>query len=349
MDPNDIERLIFDLYHNPQSQIANANKYLTLAQVSKEAWTFSWIFLNPSKPVEVQYFGASSLHMKISRCWHELTTDEDKSTLRNKLLETLVQFMVTDGSSRVVSTRLSVVMSAFVVHSISDFWPSAIDDLIVNLSPDAGPFHAIPRARVVHQLIELLTIIPEECVTIYMPSHAKLITKHKLIESHKSVFNYVHQILRQDTSSSRDNQQLIIDIKQLAIKCFANWSQVLGPLLLEDGHDQLLDLVLECVCDDELIVCAVDSIIAIYSHPEIHKYPNTVMKLIVKLTCLESRLDKALNDRDMDVCQQLFNLFIQVGETHSRLLLDTIATKPDGVEPIIKLITFVLRCSATPG
>ena len=90
------------------------NRFLTLAQVSPEAWTFSWSFLAPEKPIEVQYFGASSLHLKISKCWFELADNEAvKLDLRNRLMEQLLSLM--SSGARVVQTRVTVALAALAV------------------------------------------------------------------------------------------------------------------------------------------------------------------------------------------------------------------------------------------
>lgn len=347
MDVNEIERLILELYHNPDVH-PQTNRFLTAAQTSTDAWTFSWQLVNPSKSVEVQYYGASTLHLKIMKYWHELETDEDKTTLRSKLLETLVAMMATAGASRIVQTRLCVALASFVVHSAADFWPSAIEDLIINLSPEQLGAQGISAPRVVCQLIELLTIIPEEYNTTFMQQHRKQLVRCALVKSADPVFAFADRVLRQK-DCPKENSHLFVEMKQSAIKCFANWSHLLGQLVLGDAHEPLLDLTLEATYDDELVTYAVEAVTSLYTHPEMHKYPNTVIRLITKLVCLEPRLDKAINERNVDTCQYLYNLFIQIGEVHSRLLLDIVVEKPEHRDHVLKLISFVLRCSATPG
>ncbi|KAI1291999.1 Importin-13 [Halotydeus destructor] len=338
----EIERLIYELYHNPSSQ-ALANKYLTLAQCSPNSWTFAWTLLDHSKPVEVQYFGASSLHLKISRNWHELPNDEYKLDLRNRLMECLLRTVQGQNSSRIVQTRLCVALAAYVVQTVSNFWPSAIQDLVSNFSPEKNSSITIPPLRSVLMLVETLMMIPEEFHVIFMSQQEKSLCRNALAKGVNDVFQFIDSVMR------TDKQTITLEIKQAAIKCFANWSQHLGPLILGDGHERILDLILYNVNDDDLSAYSVDAISSIYSHPEIHKYPNTVLKLISKLNYLTPVLEAAINDQDGDKCLVLYSLFIQIGETHSRLLLDTVYDKPEYREPISQMITVILKCSATPG
>ena len=42
------------------------HKWLTLAQLSPQAWSFCWQLIASDKPHEVQFFGASCLAVKVS-------------------------------------------------------------------------------------------------------------------------------------------------------------------------------------------------------------------------------------------------------------------------------------------
>ena len=108
-------------------------------------------------------------------------------------------------------------------------------------------------------------------------------------------------------------------------------------------------LILSAMSDEELISYCSETLISIYSQHEIHKYPNTVLKFIVQIVKLEDLLNDAIKKQQSTIYSALYNLFIHIGETHSRLILDAILTKEEYRDSILKLITFVLQCSATDG
>ncbi|RWS16817.1 importin-13-like protein [Dinothrombium tinctorium] len=331
-----IEKLIFDLYYNPENQSV-ANKQLTLFQVSFEAWEFCWLLLSPNKPLEVQYFGANSLHLKIHKFWHELDCDEKKIALRSKLLETICNYAL-EGSLRIVELKLCLSIAAYVVKSISDFWPTAINDLIDNFRPQQ--LQCIPPHKVIHTLVEILTVIPEEFNSTPMSLNERTVCRHALLQNVDHVFAVLQSVLQQVSS---------VDIQQLAVKCFSNWSQNLGPLILGDAHDSILSIVINSIRNEELTVCCIETINTIYSHPEIHKYPNSVLKLIEKIVPFEDLLNQAITEQNMFICGALYSLFIHIGESHSRLLLSAIVDKPEHRDNILKLISIILQCSATSG
>lgn len=320
-------------------------RFLTLAQVSPEAWSFSWTLLSPEKPVEVQYFGASSLHLKISKCWNELgDNDAAKNDLRNRLIDHLVRSMT--SGTRVVQTRLTVALSAFVVNTVTSTWPTAIDDLIQNISIEKLGTQ-ISSPKIILTLLELLATIPEEFHSMPMILSAKGLTRMTLLKSVDQVFAFLETVLMEDVTA--DASGAITELQQTAIRCFSNWSQHLGSLVLNQAGERLLDLCLSRLHNEDLVSNAVEAVIAIYTHPESHKYPNSVLKLIQKLVAVIPFLDQTISDDRIDHSVTLYSLFIQIAETHSRLLLDIVSEKPEERDNIFRLISVVVRCAGTPG
>ena len=214
-----IEKLIYDFYNSSDGHSV-ANKQLTYYQGSKESWDFSWMLLQPEKAIEVQYFGASCLHTKISKFWAELDDDEKILQLRSKLLETMCKYM-TDGKLKIVQTKLCVVLASYIVHSITKHWPTAICDLIENFKPANLP--NIPPNKIVNTLISILNVVPEEFNTNFLSMAERAQTRQALVSSVSPVFGVIQSILEQQSHD-------LYDVKQLAIKCFSNWSQNLNTL-----------------------------------------------------------------------------------------------------------------------
>ena len=61
------------------------------------------------QPVEVKYFGASTLQIKISRYWKEITPEEYLA-LREKLISTLISYAC---GPKLVLTRLCLAVRSF--------------------------------------------------------------------------------------------------------------------------------------------------------------------------------------------------------------------------------------------
>jgi len=53
--------------------------------MSPSAWTWAWELVTPQKQPEVQFFGASTIAIKLSKFWHEVPADQFEG-LRKKIL-----------------------------------------------------------------------------------------------------------------------------------------------------------------------------------------------------------------------------------------------------------------------
>ncbi|CAG2100376.1 unnamed protein product [Medioppia subpectinata] len=334
----DIERLIHEFYHNSsQSSHSEANQYLTCVQVSAQAWDVVSVLLNPSKPLEVQYFGASTLYTKVTKFYHELDPHK-QSDLKNQLLQLLISYLSLEGT-KIVVTRIVVSLAAYVIHSVANNWENAVTDLVNTLQPNKLPH--IPVNRVLQTLMDLLSAIPEEFQTIYMTQHQKIVIRSALLKFNEQIFAIVLSLMSEP--------QLPDEIRLSTIKCFSNWSQNMGPLLIADNHEEIVLLVLQSVCNENVSQTAVEAITTIYSHPEMQKQPNLVLKLMDHMMGLEPTLNKAIQESNPEMSNNIYTLFIQITETHSRLLLDTLIDKPENRHNILKAIAVVLQCSSTPG
>ena len=69
-----VEMAVLQFYYQGASQ--ETHQWLTNAQMSTSAWNFAWELLMPDKKPEVQFFGASTIAIKVSKFWHEVPADQ---------------------------------------------------------------------------------------------------------------------------------------------------------------------------------------------------------------------------------------------------------------------------------
>ena len=77
-----------DAQHNVKGQ---THQWLTAAQMSSSAWSFAFELIQPGKKPEVQFFGASTLAVKVARFWHEVPDDQYQE-LRNRILQLMMAY-----------------------------------------------------------------------------------------------------------------------------------------------------------------------------------------------------------------------------------------------------------------
>lgn len=317
-----VEAALHELYRSTQSYAA-ANRYLTLFQASPEAWGIAWQLLDVNKTQEVQYFGANTLHSKISRHWREVP-EEQYGPLRTKLLETIVQY---SRGPKFILTRIIVAMASYVIRVLPNFWPSAVSDLIVTFQP------SVMTDILPHQLddilLELLTVIPEELESSEQSSRS---AGRAALDS---VSNLVFGLLGSWA-----------EMGPRALRCYSSWAQLcFDPEL----HERLLSRIIQAVTNPGLCPCAAEALTTVVNRPDSHQFPNFLLRMVDQLVQLKDFLAKISAAKEMELCTSVYGILIELGENHSRLLVDSLLTKPDHKQNILTMFNLILQCSGTPG
>ncbi|KAJ8376323.1 hypothetical protein SKAU_G00069030 [Synaphobranchus kaupii] len=162
-----VEKALHQLYYDPNIDNKNlAQKWLMQAQVSPQAWQFCWALLSPDKVPEIQYFGASALHTKISRYWGDIPAEQYDS-LKTQLFSQIACFA---SGSKMVLTRLCVALASLALNMMPEAWPGAVTEMVRMFQEEGGGVDG--RARCL-ALLELLTVLPEEFQTSRLPQYRK--------------------------------------------------------------------------------------------------------------------------------------------------------------------------------
>uniref|UniRef100_A0A3B3B7P4 Importin 13b n=1 Tax=Oryzias melastigma TaxID=30732 RepID=A0A3B3B7P4_ORYME len=231
-----------------------AQKWLMQAQVSPQAWQFCWILLSPDKVPEIQYFGASALHTKISRYWSDIPTDQYES-LKSQLFSQIACF---SSGSKMVLTRLCVALASLALNTMPEAWPGAVAEMVRVFQEEGGGVDG--RARCL-ALLELLTVLPEEFQTSRLPQYRKGQVRGALAQEWGSVCPLLQQLLRRTDSPGA--------VKARVLRCLSSWVQLDVPLSESEG------LVHDCfgaLPDPELFDTAVEAIVNAISQPDSQRY-----------------------------------------------------------------------------
>ncbi len=143
-----VEMAVHQFYYQGASQ--ECHQWLTNAQMSSNAWNFAFELVSPEKKPEVQFFGASTIAIKVSRFWHEVPA-EQYNALRKRVMEMLTTYK----GPHIVQTRLCVALASIMIQSIPEHWSSPVPE-VINVLKNAGSTAL---------LFEMLTVIPEEFST----------------------------------------------------------------------------------------------------------------------------------------------------------------------------------------
>ncbi|XP_055715027.1 importin-13, partial [Phlebotomus papatasi] len=352
-----LEEAVVLFYRSESSQQASAHQWLSQAQLSPQAWQFCWELMSPEKSCEVQFFGATTLHSKLLKYWHEVPKEMHEE-LKQKLLQAIVAF---GGGPKLVLNRLCIAFSAFIVHMLEE-WPTAIEDVTNTFQNQQLPNLSVNTQ--VWIMMEILGGIPEEANAIYTSVQRAMlrqeITKRtgfilSTIDSYLSVKCEVQVLEDEDTTSMLQ-----------AVKC--------GGLWLKNGHpmdnclkfaETLLKLVNKCYwscvqgdgCmsanENELAEVCLETLSFIMIQPDAHRYPNTALIMIRMFLDSLTEIIKAEwreNNLNEDIAVGIYTLLIASIESQSRLLLTGIASdSSQHRELYTRLIEEILQCTNKPG
>lgn len=333
-----VESALYQLYFDPDMERKNvAQKWLTQAQASAQAWQFSWALLASDKIPEVQFFGASTLHTKISRHWSDLPADQQES-LRMQLLSHILHF---SSGPKMVLTRLCVALASMALNLIPQAWSQPVADMVRAFQPqipDTEDESGAKAAQDPHAhclaLLELLTVLPEE----FHSSRLAQSRRSQLREALAGEWVVVCPMLRQLLQSQDSTNQ----VKEKVLRCLSSWVGLDVPL----GESQ--ELVQDCftaLSVPELFDTAVETIVNAISQPDCQRYITALVNLMPLVLGLHDQLKTAAQDGDMETSHGICRIAVAMGETHSRVLLEQV----DHWQEYLALVNMILFCTGIPG
>uniref|UniRef100_A0A6Q2XHQ4 Importin-13 n=1 Tax=Esox lucius TaxID=8010 RepID=A0A6Q2XHQ4_ESOLU len=306
---------LHQLYYDPNIENKNlAQKWLMQAQVSPQAWQFSWALLSPDK---VLYS-----HMQML-----------PSTLRYPTLKTQLfsQIACFSSGSKMVLTRLCVALASLALNTMPEAWPGAVPEMVRVFQEEGGGVDG--RARCL-ALLELLTVLPEEFQTSRLPQYRKGQVRGALGREWGSVCPLLQQLLRRGDSPGA--------VKARVLRCLSSWVLLDVPLSESEG---LVEDCFTALPDPELFDTAVEAIVNAISQPDSQRYVNTLLKLVPQVLSLQDQLREAVQSGDMETSHGICRIAVALGENHSRALLEQV----EHWQGFLALVNMIMFCTGIPG
>ncbi|KAJ0041674.1 hypothetical protein NL108_008589 [Boleophthalmus pectinirostris] len=333
---DNVESALYQLYFDPDMEHKSmAQKWLTQAQASTQAWHFCWALLAPNKIPEVQFFGASTLHTKISRHWGDLPSEQHES-LQTQLMAHILHF--TSGP-KMVLTRLCVALASLALNLIPHSWAQPVADMVRAFEPQkqdgksGSDISPDPQAHCL-ALLEIFTVLPEEFQSSRLTQARRAQLRDALIGEWSGVCPMLRQLLQSQDSSTQ--------VKEKVLRCLSSWVGLDVPL------GESYELVQDCfgaLSNPEIFDTAVETIVTAISQPDCQRYTDALLKLLPLVLGLYEQLKKAAQDRDMETSHGICRIAVAMGETHSSVLLNQV----DHWQEYLSLVNMILFCTGMPG
>ncbi|XP_067219751.1 importin-13 [Chanodichthys erythropterus] len=325
-----VERALQQLYYDPDMDKKNvAQKWLTQAQASPQAWHFCWALLQPDKVPEIQFFGASTLHAKISRHWSDLPTGQLDS-LRSQLIAQVGQFA---SGPKMVLTRLCVALASLVLHILPETWPTAVPDLLCAFQTGEGVTEADGQARCL-VLLEILAVLPEELQSSRIAASRRSQLRSALAVEWSSICSLLQQLLQRADAPC--------GVRERVMRCVSSWLTL--DIALKDSEG-LLQSCFALLKESELFDMAVETIVNIISQPDCQRFADSLLKVVPQVLGLQEQLKKAVQDGDMETSHGICRIAVALGETHCRTLLEQV----DHWQSFQALVSMIMSCTGSPG
>ncbi|XP_054276108.1 importin-13 [Macrosteles quadrilineatus] len=326
-----LEQAVLRFYHTDASTQAQAHQWLTAAQTSPNAWCFVWELLQPTKTPEVQFFAATTLHMKVMKNWSEVPVEQYED-LKKRLLQAIINYAT---GPKIVLNRLCIALSAFILHTTPKYWPGAIPELLGTLQPTNLP--SVPPDKALWILLEVLTVIPEEFQSMQMTQNQKVNARLELERSIPQVVGLIDSVL----SESKDSQ-----LVSQAVRCVSAWLQLGIPIIECDNLiSRLVQTVTTSHSNTQLVEWVLEALSHMVNHPTSHKYPAAVLNFISRVLPI---YDLVVHHADKpDLISSVYGLFVSMGESHPRLILHSLLT--EARDSCLQLINIILSCSNAAG
>ncbi|XP_036939072.1 importin-13-like [Acanthopagrus latus] len=333
-----VESALYQLYFDPDMEHKNvAQKWLTQAQGSAQAWQFCWALLDPDKLPEVQFFGASTLHTKISRHWSDLPADQHEG-LRMQLLSHILHF---SQGPKMVLTRLCVALAAMALNLIPQAWSRPVADMVRAFQPQKPDNEGGSGAEATQDphahcltLLELLTILPEEFQSSRLAQARRAQLREALAGEWAVVCPMLRQLLQSQDSSNK--------VKEKVLRCLSSWVGLDVPL--GESHELVQDCF-AALSNPELFDTAVETIVNVISQPDCQRYIDALVSLMPLVLGLHDQLKTAAQDGDMETSHGICRITVAMGETHSRVLLEQV----EHWQEYLALVNMILFCTGVPG
>lgn len=323
------------LYGNTDNESLRkqANGWLQDFQKSPLAWEASVLLLQNSDTVQVLYFAASTLKLKIIESFEELPNNSAMD-LKNSLLQLISKTIVNATTSTptllnpIITTQLSLGLAAMAVQM--ENWTNAIEEMstILLSRKDALFPHQVSF------LIEFITVLPEECDDdrIRVSTPRRNLFHSLLCQKAQEVLTMLHEYFQ--------IQQQSMVIQEKVFKCVLSWlkSDALNFQLFISSP--FLGFFFTGLNYENLFEMSVDAIAETLSYLSNPQYASQqfIEQIMIQILLLREAYVKSIKEEDEEVSRGYCRIFVEAGEA----LIGNIVVEFEKYQPLLQII---LDCS----
>ena len=148
-------------------------------------------------------------------------------------------------------------------------------------------------------LLELLTIIPEEFATSVLASSKRALVRAEMTKSLPLVIDIISKVFNE--------QGLPSEARVQAMKGLQAWVQFEIP---NEVTEELFSRLVSYLSDEELYDASMDAMGSIVSHPNSHKFPMTMRRILLRVVELDRIFYQLMSEENFDTALPLASFFM---------------------------------------
>ena len=306
----ELRRALDVMYTDPDPlHKAQANKWLYEHQRSMDAWNTSNQLLLSSTPVPtyVEFFAAQTLQTKIRYDFHELPKDS-WNALRDSILNHLRVRCTTLGEKS-IRTQLCLAVTALAIQM--ETWENIISDLITELGLDALGGKC---------LLEILTVLPEECLDAHYSSLSDERQKKMETECRKNGKRILEILVTLMQCASVPKRQM--EMQNMVFRCLQSWIYCCKLSAHDVASNAVVQSLFQAIQDPCLFDAAVDAAVSLFRmYDTIATDMVLIQSIVPHVMTLQPLFQQAVENSDTDTCVGLARIFSEMAESYTELII----------------------------
>ncbi|XP_067945503.1 importin-13-like [Watersipora subatra] len=327
-----IEEAIREFYHTNDGR-ERAHKWLSSIQNSPSAWEFCWQLISKDKSQEVQFFGATTLQLKVLKHWFEVPNGK-ADELRTKVMEKVLLFGVSP-QDRLIANKLCLAMAGLMMHMLVEEWPTAISEVTATFQN----FTDIPQEVRCRLLLDIFTGLADQykAANFGVNSARTADVHHKLMEG----FDEIHTVL-----SALLEEAVPHAVQDSALRCMSSWIEF-GVRI--DKMGVLVNKAFKCLHNENLFESAVDTLIAALTKNQPSRFSNTLQNYFSEILHLLPLWTAALHEENLDWCRDISRLVVNFAEENVDVLIQYAAGNEQQRKLCMDVIQMILALTDVKG
>ncbi|KNE57716.1 hypothetical protein AMAG_04573 [Allomyces macrogynus ATCC 38327] len=327
-------RVVYDQATSSEARQA-AQSYLLQVQCSDLAWDLGWMCLKQLDQIPIQYFGAQSIQIKVSRDFAKVPVDQ-YDAIRTALLDGVL-WTCQAHAARSVMKKLCFAVVTFALHTAPTHWQRMVPSLLELFQQRYAQSPVDVQLALLHALLELLRGLPEEFgrASSLSASHRTQL-QQELVDAIPAVLAFLCDLL----------DHAATEIQIAALQTLASWIQFGIPIT---NLVPILNKAIVLARNDATFEAALAVLGDVVSHSSNARFEDTLCNgLVPFMVELAPVVAEAVANDDEDKADTLARFVTSLTETFPTWIVKHL-DQPQVARVLLPMLLEIIAFPGFPG